>query len=98
MSSPINIHSVPEVVAKAMQLAISELVWVDTLPGYRELSKKYAVSKDAIFKALAILEAGGIIGSAEKGKRRKINGKASLKIKKSMRLLVVKGKSRGASG
>jgi len=85
----INKRSIPQLVAEQMREDISNLVWTDKLPGYRNLMDHYQVSKVSCRTALQILENDGIITPAKPGQNRRITHQLGRVKKLQQRLLII---------
>lgn len=59
-------------VAGVLRDLIARGEWVGNLPGYRKLEKRLGVNRSTLERAMEMLEAEGVIGRAEPGKRREI--------------------------
>ena len=82
--------SLSEQLAIAITQEIESGLLKDKLPGYRELEKRYDVSRRTCENAARILEANRIIGPPEPGKMRRIlRKKIRPRKSKKLRLLVV---------
>lgn len=79
-----------EELAEAITKEIAAGVWKERLPGYRVLGKRYDVSRPTCERALAVLEANGVVGPAEPGKMRPVLRKRFKKmVSARMNLLIV---------
>jgi hypothetical protein len=81
-------RSAPDLLAEAIKEDIGKGVFGETLPGYRGVMKRYAVSQVTAKVAIRILEKMGVIGPAQKGLPRRIL-KGNSEEKRNKKLLIM---------